>query len=149
MKFLLFKFHRYFDGLIGLDVIKQYGIKLDFSTSTLETNKIKLPLLYKPNYQSPAYKIPPRSKMIIKIPVDIENGEIYIKPVYINEQVVIPEGLYTSRNWHAIIEIINFSNKKPTAVFEQPVKVEQSKDYKIEINHTSISSELTTNTQNI
>lgn len=140
LTFYLFKFHSYFDGLIGLNIIKQLGIKLDFNKSTLETNKVLIPFIYRPNCTSPIYKIPPRNKMVVSLPIDQQQGEVYIKPIEINPQTIIPEGIYNANNWHASVEVINFSNKIQTIIFEQPVKTESLSNYKLEINHSITSS---------
>lgn len=148
LPFYLFKFHQYFDGLIGLDLIKQLKIKLDFHKSVLETDKVTIPFIYRPNYTSPIHKIPPRNRMLIPIPIDTKEGELYIKPIEINSQTIIPEGIYKAKNYQMLVEVINFSNKEQTVIFEQPIKTEPISNYKLEINHCSVYNE-TFNNQDI
>lgn len=144
LEFFSFKFHEYFDGLIGLEIIQQLGIRLDFQKSLLETDKVKIPLLFKPNCASQFYNIPSRAKQIIQIPVDTEEGEFYIKPIQTQNNLIIPEGIYKAENWRSTIEIANFTDQDQPCLFEQPIKTESLKNYHTEINHSSISM----NTQN-
>ena len=140
LDFYSFKFHDYFNGLIGLETIQQLGIKLDFKNSLLETDKVKIPLLFKPNQISKNFLVPPRTKFKIQVPVDKQLGDFYIKPIEVAPQLIIPEGIYNSSNWYANMEIINFSHKSQNCSFEQPIQVEAISNYTIEINHSNISA---------
>lgn len=51
-KFLVFKFHSYFDGLIGLEMMKRLQAKVNLKDKLLETSKSVIPLQFKPNYIS-------------------------------------------------------------------------------------------------
>ncbi|XP_055839549.1 uncharacterized protein DDB_G0283697-like [Episyrphus balteatus] len=58
LNFLLFKFHNYFDGLIGTDIMKKLAMKIDLKNSFLETEKVKIPLSFKPNLISKMFVVP-------------------------------------------------------------------------------------------
>lgn len=149
LEFLSFKFHNYFDGLIGLEMLQKLKVKLDLHKGLLQTDKVTIPLLFKPNYISKLYTIPPRNKITIQIPVDIEQGEIYIKPVQVQSQLIIPEGIYNADKWYSLVEIINFSTQIKQCVFEQPIKVESLENYSTELRHTSTILSDRDNYQNI
>lgn len=150
LEFLVFKFHNYFDGLLGLELMQKLNIKLDFEKSTLSTKGTIIPLLFKPNLISKNYTVPPRSKIIMRIPVDKQEGDVYIKPIHIHELLVIPEGIYKAINWYALVECVNWSNKEQKCFVEQPIKAERLQDkYNIEINHSSITSNDTSKSKDI
>lgn len=141
LKFLVFKFHNYFDGLIGLETMQQLNIKLDFQKSTLETNGAIIPLIFKPNFISKNYTIMPRSKSNISVPVDVQNGDFYTKPIQVQDRLIIPEGVYQSHNWYALVEVVNFSDEERSFMIEQPIRVEKLQDnYQVESYHSSVSN---------
>jgi hypothetical protein len=140
LRFLLFRFHGYFDGLLGYDALKSLGAKVDLENQFLITKNSKIPLRLKPNFSSGKISIEPLSKTIVNLPVDIKNGEIYIKSMQLNPNLYISEGIYTAKNWFSPIEIINTDNIVQHLSIEQPIKVESydSFDYH-EINNFNIS----------
>lgn len=106
-KFIVFKFHKYFDGLLGLDYLRKIGAKLDLTTNTLITGNISIPLQLKPNLSSKVYKIPPNSKPIVKLPVDKEEGDIFLNTISLDNGLSISRGLYHANAWFSPVEITN------------------------------------------
>lgn len=79
--------------------------------------------------------------MLCYLPVDIQNGSIYIKPTIIKDNLIVPEGIYNARNWYSCIEVINTLELSQTFVIEQPLKSETlSSDSYFEIHNFSINS---------
>lgn len=144
LTFLLFKFHNYFDGLIGLDTLTTLKVKINFQNSILESDLFKIPIQFKPNYISKKYIVPPKSKMLVCLPVDVKEGDIFIKPVSINKNVEVSEGIYKSRNWYALVEITNYSDEEENILLEQPIKVIPLKSQVYEIHNFSITLTVTT-----
>lgn len=138
LEFLLFKFHDYFDGLIGLELMQQLKIRIDLAKSLLISPKVTIPLLFKLNYISQEYKILPRSKLIASVPVNIENGEIYLKPIILHGNLIIPEGVYYSNNHYAKVEVVNYSNKEQTFIIEHPIEGEKFENYHAESHDNKI-----------
>lgn len=139
--FLLFKFHNYFDGLLGLDALTKLGARVDLQNNILITKNSKLTLHMKPNYTSNTYNIPANTKLIVKLPVDIENDDIFVGKIEIKTDLYIPEGIYQAKSWCALFEVINVSHEDQTFLIEQPIKAKSfsSKDY-LEINNFNITS---------
>lgn len=138
-RFLIFKFHGYFDGLLGLDVLTNLGATVDLANKVLITRNSILPLEFKPNFMSEKYIVPANSKLIAKLPVDVQNGDIYIKNIVIKPAVYISEGIYTARDWYSSIEVVNFSNLDQEIFLEQPLKVESFTNLNyIEVNNFNI-----------
>lgn len=142
LQFLLFKFHNYFDGLIGLEMMKQLEMKLDFQKSILETKNACIPLIYKPNFMSKPYVVPGRSKIIAQLPVDIKSGSIHITPTKVQDHLLIPEGIYEANEWYSYIEVINFSEIPQKFVIEQPIRARPlNHEQYFEVHNFSINND--------
>lgn len=95
LNFSLFKFHNYFDGLIGIDNLFVLKASLDFNNHTLNTPnanvKIKLHKINKKfkNDTKLEIEINPNSYKIAEIPVD-QNGENIISEIE-TEDILIPK----------------------------------------------------------
>lgn len=140
-KFLVFKFHKYFDGLLGIDYLKKIGAKLDLGTNTLITGNISIPLQLKPNLSSEIYKIPPNSKQIVKLPVDKEEGDISLNTITLDNGLYISPGLYKANAWFSIVEIVNPTDDEKQIFLEQPIKTNEYKPSNyIEIHNFNIQS---------
>lgn len=139
LPFLIFRFHNYFDGLIGTDIIKQLGIVIDIKNSKLKCDNFYIPIHFKPNLMSRFYEVPSLSKQICYLPVDVENGSIHIKPTCLTSDLFVPEGLYYAQNWYSYIEVINKSSIPQTFVIEQPIKADSTENYR-ELHSFSITS---------
>lgn len=66
LRFLLFNFHNYFDGLIGLDILSQLEASIDLGNNKVVTKNATIPLKCKPNFSSGKHIIPSNSKVIKK-----------------------------------------------------------------------------------
>lgn len=140
LRFLAFKFHAYFDGLLGLDALTLLEAKVDLANKMLITKNSKIPLKFKPNLMSKNYTIPPNSKLVVKLPVDVENGNIFINNTEVKPKLSIPEGIYFAKNWYSCIEVINSSEHNQTLLLEQPLKVEKfTNDNFTEVNNFNIN----------
>lgn len=124
-RFLVFRFHGYFDGLLGLDSLTALGAKVDLANKLLITKNSKLPLLLKPNFMSQKYILSANSKTIVNLPVDVEEGDILINTTYIKPHLYIPEGVYKAVKWYSNLIVINTSNSSETLFLEQPLKVSE------------------------
>lgn len=144
INFLLFKFHKYFDGLIGLDILQKLKIKLDFGNSTLEVNSNQLPIHYKPNLKSKSYDVKPQTTIVAEIPVDIEEGDILIRDIPIEPNLVINGGIYKSVGWYAKVEVSNTSDCEKSFSIEQPIRATPLQQNYTEFHNFLISSETAT-----
>lgn len=111
IKFYLFKFHEYFDGLIGFDIISKLSMLVDFKNSKIYTANSEIPIKYRESPKLPDYCYNLKSNSItpIKIPVKISNGDIIIQPQEICG-CHLPEIVTTADNNFATVEITNPSD---------------------------------------
>lgn len=135
LEFFVFKFHDYFDGLIGLNILTKLGAKIDLERKRLITKNSCIPLSFKPNITSSKILIAPETKAIIKIPVDLKNGDFFIPTITISPEVTISPGVCRAENWYSLVEVINRSNTDRIILIESPIKVEPITDsYYREVN---------------
>lgn len=139
LTFLVFQFHNYFDGLLGLDALTQLEAKVDLANQLLITRNSTIPIQFKPNFMSQKYTIPPNSKFITKLPVDIRNGDIFIPSTEFKPGLYTSEGIYKSNDWYSIVEVINSHNYEQTLLVEQPIKVTKISSTEVcELNNINI-----------
>jgi len=62
---LKFKFHSYFNGLIGMDLLSHLEAKIDLVNLRLVTSKSTLPIFLYTNQASKIFNIPAYSKVIL------------------------------------------------------------------------------------
>lgn len=117
-------------------MLTQLEAKIDLSKQTLETPNSTIPLEIKPNFTSKKHTIPSHSKVIIELPVDIENGEIWVNTTILSPQLYVSGGIYKARNWFSELEVANTSNTDQTLFLEQPIRVDayNTEDF-VEINN--------------
>ena len=125
IKYYLYKFHEYFDGLIGIDLIKYLKGRLDFNNDRLITENVSIPIYYNKTKKTICEeKIDPQTRKLIKIPVNVLNGEILVPPIQI-QNCKSEECITKAKNNLAIIEMTNLSSKPVILNFTQPIQVER------------------------
>ena len=138
-EFLVFRFHNYFDGLLGINNLMPMGAVVDLENKILTTHNTTNILHFKPNLTSKKFLIEGYSQTVVKIPVSVENGEIFIHPVYVKRNLYIPEGIFKAENYYAYVVVINESKEKETLYLEQPIRVERYVNEKfIEFNNFNV-----------
>ena len=151
IKFLIYKFHDYFDGLLGLNALKSLKGIIDFDNDSLVIGKTKIKLYYKPTITSNKTLILSQSFEILKLPVDKQNGDIFIHNLYIDDIFLIPEGVYSVNEWIILAPVYNISPNEAEFFISQPIKVNTPSQI-IEFNFQQIKSQsnsFSTNIQNL
>lgn len=132
-KFYLFKFSQKYDGLIGIDLLKQLNANINVTTRQLTTPNATISIIFEPeenikkSNNIPIHHtiiIPPRVEQIIKIPVKQQNGIGILNYTKFVNGVEMPK---------ALVKVIdNFALTTITNINENPVKLEISKPFDIE-----------------
>lgn len=125
IKLFVYRFHDYFDGLIGLDLLSEWQAKIDLKDFKLitrnATNFIKVYNSRNINLYEDI--IPGRSSKLVKIPINAPDGEVFI-----NEQVfcncIIHECLTTVTGSRGYVEIENPSPNDVIFSLDQPAYAE-------------------------
>lgn len=141
IELFVFKFHNYFDGLLGLDILNTLKAKVDLGNKTIITNNSIIPLQFKPNFTSEKIIAPPCSKLIVKVPVDTRNGDYFIWKTLLEPDLYISEGIYSATEWLSLVEIVNATDQEKVVYIEQPLKTIPYNDQNfIEVNNFNIES---------
>lgn len=80
MKLFIYRFHDYFDGLIGLDLLTSWEARIDLREGQLLTRTASNPIRMYNSCNVNLYEdiIPARTSKIIRIPVDVTDGDAFI-----------------------------------------------------------------------
>lgn len=105
------KFHNFYDGIIGNDVLKRFGAEINFSKNTLFINQKVIPLLY-------------ATARTVQFIVPEENGLIHFtEQRNKNGDLILQEGIYEVQNFKLEInttmqslDVIRLDNSDITAV---------------------------------
>lgn len=125
MKLFLFKFHEFFDGLIGMDNMKLLKINLDYNNGFLITPTARIKLkFHKVGSEIHTISISPRVEQVVKIRTSLRDGEIII-PYQKLSKCEIPESLSVAKNGEALTTILNNSDEEVTLNFSEPIVVEK------------------------
>ena len=106
MKLFIYRFHDYFDGLIGLDLLNNWEARIDLKDNQLITRYASNPIKMYNSCNLYEDIIPAGTSKIIRIPIDIADGDAFI-----NEQIlcncIIHECITTVANNCGYLEIEN------------------------------------------
>lgn len=125
IKLFAYKFHDYFDGLIGLDLLTKWQARIDLKDLLLmtrnSTNDIKLYNSRNVNLYEDI--IPANSSKLIRIPINSPDGDVIV-----NEQILcnclIHECITTVKNNRGFLEIENSSNHDIIFSLDRPAAAE-------------------------
>lgn len=123
--FLLLKFHEYFDGLIGLDILSTLKANIDFKMLILQTPEATIPIHIERNRATDIFNIEASSGMLVRLPVECEQGPFLLDSIELLDNVYIQQGLYTADNYSAWIEMVNYSDQDQTICLENPLSTTQ------------------------
>lgn len=144
--FLLFKFHDYFDGLLGIDLLSQLKANIDLKNLVLRTEFAQKPIILKQNRTTQVYLLEPQAKTVVALPVNIKEGEFNCKEVEICKYVLVTEGLYKAKDNVSYMEVVNYSDKEQKIYLDSPLTVEEWKNKEfVEVNVTTLITDEQTN----
>jgi len=111
---LLFKFHPYFDGLLGIDFLTDRKAKINIEELNLETPFTSINIITEINRSTDELFIQPQSKAIIKLPVDLSEGDFLCNSLEIDSNLSVS----------GLLEITNSSETGQIICLDQPLNVE-------------------------
>lgn len=129
---VLFNFHDYFDGLIGLETIKNLKLNIDFSNDTISNENSSIPIKMKTNTPSlKTIRINPKEIIKTQIPIDSSSSEVYITETEFNN-LMIPPTITKIEEGYALVEIHNYTNNPITHHFTRPLQAKPLETYQVE-----------------
>lgn len=124
-KFFLYKFHNVFDGLIGYEMLERLGAKVDLQNKVLITPNAKIPIRVLNSGTKTLFEalIKPHSSKLVKIPVTVQRGDIYVPETYLSN-CYIPATVTQAHAGYAFIQITNPTNSDVIVSLLSPMKVD-------------------------
>lgn len=138
MKLFIYRFHDYFDGLIGLDLLNDWEARIDLKENMLVTRSAINPIVMYNSRNVNLYEdiIPAGGTKVIRIPIDVPEGDAFIR-----EQIlcncIIHECITTVRNNRGYLEIENPTLNDVIFSLDRPAHAEL---FNIECNGTQQTS---------
>lgn len=125
IKFFVYRFHDYFDGLIGLDLLTKWEAKIDLKNRMLSTklavNPIKMYNSCNVNFYEDI--IPAGTSKMIRIPINTPDGDVLVE-----EQIIcncfINECITSVKNNRGILEVTNPTNNDIIFSLDYPVQAQ-------------------------
>lgn len=121
--FYLCRFHEYFDGLLGYDILYANNMQLNLNENILKRGDIKLKIYHKPLTRVYDYVIKANGFAKLKIPVDKENGLVVLEERSMLDTSFVG-GLYEAFSWEIEALIENRNNYGVKLKITQPFRVE-------------------------
>ncbi|KAK9680939.1 Integrase zinc binding domain [Popillia japonica] len=120
LKFHVFDFSQKYDGLIGVNLMKQLGAVIDVPGEVLKTKFGNIKIFW----ENSKLILGPRERKIVKIPITKNFTNVLINHQQVAPGVEIPYSLTQAQDFHAITEAINFNNYPVELDNQKPIQVE-------------------------
>lgn len=135
-QFCVRPFHKYFDGIIGLDLMEHLEAQplICKPFKRFITRFSELPIHEKPCLKSGKIPIEPMSRKVCLLPVDTDNGHVLIRETNLTDSLLVSEGVYSVKNWVCPVEVINLSKHSQIVFVDQPLRSESISDNYHECN---------------
>lgn len=106
--FFVYKFHNFFDGLIGTDLLDKWEATIDYKNKLFKTKTALNPIQIYNSCNVNLYEniIPAGTSKLIKLPINVHEGDVYIKEQTVSN-CIIGECITTVTNNRGIVEIKN------------------------------------------
>lgn len=139
MKLFIYRFHNYFDGLIGLDLLTKWEAKIDLKNKILLTQSSSNPIRMYNSCNVNYYEemIPAGTSKIIRVPINASDGEVLVKEQIISN-CMIHECLTIVKDNKGYLEVENSSPNDVIFSLDRPA---QADIFNIECMRTKQTSE--------
>lgn len=123
--FYVYKFHEFFDGLIGTDLLDKWEAVIDYKNKVLSTKTASNPIKVYDSRNANLYEdiIPAGTSKLIRIPINLHEGEAFIEEQTISN-CIIGECLTSVSNNRGIVEVKNPSRNDVIFSMHQAVSAE-------------------------
>lgn len=121
----VYAFHKFFDGLIGYDLLEKLESNIDLKNRLLITRNSSNPLLMYDSRNSNLYEdiIPANSSKLVKVPINSADGDVFI-PEQCISNCLISDCVTTVRNNRGVIEVANTSRHDVVFSMDRPISAE-------------------------
>jgi len=123
MRMLLFRFHQFFEGLIGIDLLQQLKAVIDIENGWFRTVDKRLQIQFATYRPSEVHRIEAGTKRVISIPVQVPDGDFLLSKTTVKEDMIISEGIYRAMAGESLVEVTNYAEIDQELFLEEPLKV--------------------------
>lgn len=125
IKLFIYRFHNYFDGLIGLDLLEKLESSIDLKNKILITRNSNNPLHMYDSRNCNLYEdiIPANTSKIIRVPINFNNGDVLVTEQTISN-CTISDCVTTVRNNRGIVEVTNATKHDVVFSMDRPVSAD-------------------------
>lgn len=96
LKLRVIDWHKRFDVLIGTKDLEKFKAQIDYDLKNLKLNEINIPFYLE--YNSKEVSLDNINAKVLKIPVNIESGEVILPPIKLKHDVITPECIVKAHN---------------------------------------------------
>lgn len=134
----VYKFHDYFDGLLGFDLLDTWSSNIDLRNKLLITRNTQIPIHMYDSCNVNLYEdiIPANSSKLIRLPVNSQDGEVLVEHQTICN-CLISDCVTTVRNNRSWVEVYNPTSNDIIFSMDRPVVAEI---FNFECDNTDILS---------
>lgn len=106
--FFIYKFHDYFDGLIGSDLLDKWEATIDYKNKILVTSNAANPIRVYDSRNANLFEdiIPAGSSRLVRIPINIHDGEAIVKEQHLSN-CIVGECLTIVKQNRGVVEVFN------------------------------------------
>lgn len=125
IKLFVYRFHNYFDGLIGLDLLEKWEAKIDLKNRVLITRNATNPIRMFNSKNINLYEdvIPANSSKLLRLPINVHDGDAYV-PEQVVSNCLIRDCLTLVSNNRGYLEITNPSSHDIIFCLDRPLVAE-------------------------
>jgi len=140
MRLLLFKFHQFFEGLIGIDLLQQMKAVIDIEKGRFRTVDTELQIHFAKYRPSEVHSIEAGTKTVIPIPVQVPDRDFLLNKTIVKEDLIISEGIYRAVAGRSLVEITNYAEQDQELFLEEPLEgAEFETDQHFELNNIEVA----------
>jgi hypothetical protein len=106
--FFVYKFHNFFDGLIGSDLLSSWEATIDYKNKLFNTRNACNDISVYDSRNANLYEdiIPAGSSKLLRIPINTQDGEVIVNEQQISS-CIVGECLTTGKQNRGIVEVFN------------------------------------------
>ncbi|KAI5756150.1 hypothetical protein M8J77_022526 [Diaphorina citri] len=130
----MFDFHKFFDCLIGWDILQQLDLAVDPTDKCLKSKKTKVNLAFKEfkSKQLHNIQIKAQHEQVIQIAVqNISNGTAHIPELKLGNNITIREGITEVRDGIALCSVVNPTETDYNLTLQTPLFLETLEKFSI------------------
>lgn len=121
----IYKFHDYFDGLIGYDLLEKLESSIDLKNKVLVTRQSTNPLRMYDSRNCNLYEeiIPANSSVVVRVPINFHDGDVIVTEQAISN-CTIRDCVTTVTNNRGVVEVTNPTRHDVVFSMDRPISAE-------------------------